>query len=100
MNKQECKKYLKRAFNRLKEQNKSLTIENLKIEMQKEIDAESEIYIAYSKMALYTLLNSDTDINVKQLLAEIDAITQIYSEYEIILKSNNIPQIFSQIEKS
>lgn len=100
MNKNECKKYIKRAFNRLKDQNKSVTPINLEIEMQREIKTESDLYIAYSKMALYTLLNSATDITAKHLTNEIDVMPRLYSKYEVIIKANNLPQIFSQIEKS
>ena len=54
MNKQECKKYLKRAYKKIKEQNKSITPSNIEVEMRKQIKAEEEIYIAYSKIALHT----------------------------------------------
>lgn len=99
MNKQECKKYLKRAYKKIEEQNKSITPSNIEIEMRKQIKAEEEIYIAYSKMALHTLLHSATIITTKHLEEEIDTMDELYNEVEIIIKANSLPQIFSQVEK-
>ena len=47
MNKVECKKYLKKAFNSIKAQNKSITINNLENEMKNIINCEINLYIAY-----------------------------------------------------
>ena len=44
MNKTECKKYLRKAFNNIKKQNKSITIENLEREMNKIIEIDSNIF--------------------------------------------------------
>lgn len=90
MNKSECKKYIKKAYNNIKEQNKSITLNNLENEMKKELNNDCKIYIAYSKMALYTLLKSATDITVKELSNEIDVIVRLYDKDCIINKTKNI----------
>lgn len=90
MNKNECKKYIKRAFNRMKIQSKSMTPENIAIEMKREIDNESEIYIAYAKLAMHNLNNSATEITAKQLAMQIDVVPQIYNPIDAIIKSKSL----------
>lgn len=90
MNKQECKKYIKRAYYRLIKQSKSMTPENIAIAMKNEIDYESEIYIAYAKLAMHNLNNSATVITAKQLAAQIDVIPRIYKQQEVAGKFKNI----------
>lgn len=90
MDKKECKKYIKRACNRLLKQNQKITIKNLEKEMENEIRKESEIYISYAKIALDTLLNSATVITANQLSEEIDVIDNIYKLPDIISKSKRL----------
>lgn len=89
MNKQECKKYLKRAYYSLIKQSKSMTPENIAIAMKNEIDYESEIYIAYAKLAMHNLNNSATVITANQLAAQIDIIPRIYKQQDVVEKSKN-----------
>lgn len=63
---------------------------NIEKEMQREIKTESDYYIAYGKMSLYTLLNSATTVTKKQLVAEIDVMRKLYGEAEIITKANKL----------
>ena len=85
MNKQECKKYLKRAYYSLIKQSKSMTPENIEIAMKN----ESEIYIAYAKLAMHNLNNSATVITANQLAAQIDIIPRIYKQQDVVEKSKN-----------
>lgn len=88
MNKTECKKYLRRAFNNIKKQNKSLTPDNLEIEMKKIIEIDANIYIDYSKIALKNLLIAPNEVTAQSLTQEIDIIQKIYTERQIILEAN------------
>ena len=88
MNKTECKKYLRKAFNNIKKQNKSITIENLEREMNKIIEIDSNIYIDYSKIALKNLLAAPNEITAQSLTEQIDIIQKIYTERQIILEAN------------
>lgn len=90
MNKTECKKYLRKAFNNIKKQNKSITIENLENEMRKQINKESENYIDCSKIALNNLLNSANDIKVADLIGQVDIVTQIYDERQLIIQASKL----------
>lgn len=90
MNKVECKKYIRRAFRKMKNQNKSMIPQNLAIEMERAIKEETSIYIAYGKIAMHLLSKSATQITAKQLASEVDVIPTIYSNSEIILKSKNL----------
>lgn len=90
MNKNECKKYIRKAFNNMKAQNKSITIKNLENEMLNLIDEDKELYIAYGKMALYTLLNSASIITDKDLEKEIDVLKIIYKDEKIVNKASNL----------
>lgn len=90
MNKVECKKYLKKAFDSIKAQNKSITINNLENEMKNIINCEINLYIAYSKLALHTLLNSGTTITTKSLIEELEVIPKIYNEIDAIKKSEKL----------
>lgn len=88
MNKTECKKYLRKAFNNIKKQNKTITIENLEREMNKIIEIDSNIYIDYSKIALKNLLAAPNEITAQNLTEQIDIIQKIYTERQIILEAN------------
>ena len=90
MNKVECKKYIRRAFRKMKNQNKNMTPQNLAIEMEREIKEEALIYMAYGELAMHLLNKSATEITAKQLASEVDVIPSIYSNSEIILKSKNL----------
>lgn len=90
MDKKECKKYVKRACNRLLNNKQKITIKNLEREMENEIKKESEIYISYAKIALDTLINSATTITANQLSEEIDIIDNIYTLPDIISKSKRL----------
>ena len=90
MNKHECKKYIKRAYDRLRVQSKRMTPENIAIEMERVIKSESKIYIAYAKLAMYNLNHSANEINAKQLMAQVDVIPKIYDQSDILIKAENI----------
>ena len=79
MNKQDCKKYLRRAYKNIINTNKSLTPENIEFEMKKEIKKQGLEYIAYSKIAVSNMLSSaNSTITLNDLLEEIDVLVKIY----------------------
>lgn len=86
MNKNECKKYVKRAFKRIIKTGKSLTPENIEIEIMNSINNEAEIYASYGKIAMYNLKNSATEVTTKQLEKQIDIIPTIYKTQSKILE--------------
>lgn len=90
MNKTELKKYIKRAYARMKYQSKAMTPENIAIEMDREIKNESKIYIAYAKLAMHDLNKSASKVTAKQLVAQIDVIPNIYSQIDVMLKAKNL----------
>jgi len=90
MNKNECKKYINRACCRLLSQNKSMTSENLEIEMKKVINDEADVYIAYGKLAIHNLKKSATEITIRELLKQIDVIPKIYNQIDVIIKSKKL----------
>ena len=90
MNKYQCKKYIKKAYCNIKEQNKTLTMENLEIELKKQIEKETGIYIDCAKIALNNLSHSANDISAKDLISQLDVILKIYDERQIILKANKL----------
>ena len=90
MNKTELKKYIKRAYARMKYQSKAMTPENIAIEMDREIKNESTIYIAYAKLAMHDLNKSASKVTAKQLVAQIDVIPNIYSQIDVMLKAKNL----------
>ena len=90
MNKTELKKYIKRAYARMKYQSKAMTPENIAIEMNREIKNESKIYIAYAKLAMHDLNKSASKVTAKQLVAQIDVIPNIYSQIDVMLKAKNL----------
>lgn len=87
MNKVECKKYIRRAYQQLIAHNKSMTPENIEIELKNVLNEESKIYIAYSKLAMHNLNRSATEITAKQLTKQIDVIKKLYSPMDVISKS-------------
>ena len=85
MNKHECKKYLKRAYKKIKEHNKNLDIENIEFEMEMVVREQMNEYIAYSKIAIYNMIKSgNIEITLKDLLSEIDILPTIYSKEKAI----------------
>lgn len=79
MNKQDCKKYIKRAYKNLINSNKEITPDNMEKEMIKEIKKQGSEYIAYSKIAVSNMLNSANSlITLNDLLEEIDVLVKIY----------------------
>lgn len=87
MNKNECKKYIKRASKSLEYQYKDINYENLEIEMRKEINKEVKLYVAYGKVAIETLKSSANKINSKDLALEVDTLSRLYTDSQIIQKS-------------
>lgn len=81
MNKQDCKKYIKRAYKNLINSNKEITPDNMEKEMIKEIKKQGSEYIAYSKIAVSNMLNSANSlITLNDLLEEIDVLVKIYPQ--------------------
>lgn len=79
MNKQDCKKYIKRAYKNLINSNKEITPDNMEKEMIKEIKKQGSEYIAYSKIAVSNMLNSANSLlTLNDLLEEIDVLVKIY----------------------
>ena len=79
MNKQDCKKYIKRAYKNLINSNKEITPDTMEKEMIKEIKKQGSEYIAYSKIAVSNMLNSANSlITLNDLLEEIDVLVKIY----------------------
>lgn len=90
MNKRECKKYIRKAFLSLKAQSKKISIENLSMEMDKVIEQEKQVYIAYAKIGLYLIKNSANEITANEIIKEIDVIPQVYSLDDLLKKANTI----------
>lgn len=91
MNKQECKKYFKRAYKKLAEHNKSLNTENIEIEMKSILKEEMIEYIAYSKIAVNNMQKSgNVQITLKDLLSQIDILPAIYSKEKAINTANKL----------
>lgn len=90
MNKVECKKYIRRAYSQMALQSKSMTPENIAIEMERQINNESKVYIAYAKLAMHNLIKSASEINEKQLTSQIDVISKIYNKSDIVEKSKKL----------
>lgn len=91
MNKKECKKYVRRAYKRLIEVNKSLDEENIEQEMKNVLEEQMKEYIAYSKIAVRNMKNSgNLEIKLKDILAQIDILPQIYPKYKAIDIANKL----------
>ena len=81
MNRQDCKKYLRRAYKNLMSANKKITPDNIENEMIKEIKKQGSEYIAYYKIAVSNMLNSaNSTITLNDLLEEIDVLVKIYPQ--------------------
>ena len=63
--------------------NKSITLKNLEIEMNRVIRNKYLEYISYSKIALYILQNSATEITPKKVAEEIDSVCRLYNKVEV-----------------
>ena len=91
MNKQECKKYFRRAYKRLITNNKPISISNIENEMNNVIDTQKEEYIAYSKIAIHNMQKSgNVEIGLKDLLSQIDILPRIFKREIAINKANTL----------
>lgn len=91
MNKQECKKYIRKAYKRLLDLNKTLNEENIEQEMKNVLEEQMEEYIAYSKISVWNMKNSgNLEITLKDILAEIDILPTIYPKYKAIEMANKL----------
>ncbi len=91
MNRTKCKKYLTKAYTHTIAQNKSITPENIEMEMKKVIEQENLEYIAYSKIAVYDMQNSANEmITLNDLLKEVDILPEVYTKMAAILRAKKI----------
>lgn len=90
MNKRECKKYIRKAFSNLKAQSKEISTSSLSLEMEKVIDQEKQVYIAYAKIGLYLIENSANEVTSNEVIKEIDIIPQIYSLDDLLKNAKTI----------
>ena len=91
MNKVECKKYLRKAYKKVMEHNKNITPKNIEDEMKKAMEEECIEYIAFAKIAVNNMQTSANDVIKKaDLVAEIDALTRIYTKYYAIEMAKNL----------
>ena len=78
MNKQECKKYIRRAYKKIIDFNKSL-------------NEQIEEYIAYSKIAVHNMKHSgNIEITLKDLLSQVDILPKIYTKFDAITASKKL----------
>ena len=91
MNKNDCKKYLKRAFKKIKENKEKLNVKSIEYYMKKVTDDQMKEYISYSKIAMNNLTNSgNIEITLKDLLEEIDILPRVYTKDEAISTANKL----------
>ena len=91
MNKNECKKYIRRAFKKLISDNKSISISNMEMEMKKIINEQMEEYISYTKIAIHNMkFTANTEITLKDIFDEIDILPKIYSRKNGILRAKQL----------
>lgn len=91
MNKQECKKYFKKAYKKIIEQNENLNTNNIEFEMKNVAKEQLTEYIAYSKIAVNNMKSSgNLKITLKDLLAQIDILPKIYSKERAINVANKL----------
>lgn len=91
MNKQECKKYIRKAYKRLISSNKTLNEKNIELEMKNVLNEEIMEYIAYSKIAVHNMRKSgNLKITLKDILAQIDILPTIYSKYNAVNVANKL----------
>ena len=91
MNKQECKKYFKKAYKKIIEQNKNLNTKSIVFEMKNFAKEQFTEYIAYSKIAVNNMKSSgNLKITLKDLLAQIDILPKIYSKERAINVANKL----------
>lgn len=60
------------------------------MEMDKVIEQEKQVYIAYAKIGLYLIKNSANEITANEIIKEIDVIPQVYSLDDLLKKANTI----------
>ena len=91
MNKNDCKKYLKRAFKKIKENKEKLNVKSIEYYMKKVTDDQMKEYISYSKIAMNNLTNSgNIEITLKDLLEEIDILPRVYTKDKAISTANKL----------
>lgn len=91
MNKNLCKQYLRKAYKNAIKHGKLINEKNIEDEMRNIIKEQNELYIAYSKIAVYTIRNSaNQPIVLPDLIMQIDILPDIYTPYEARRRSEEI----------
>ena len=91
MYKQECKKYLIKAYKKITEQNKNLNTKNIEFEIKNIAKEQLTEYIAYSKIAVNNMnCSGNIQITLKDLLYQIDILPRIYSKENAIDIANKL----------
>ena len=91
MDKNDCKKYLKRGYSKITENKEKLNVKNIEYYMKKVTDEQMKEYISYSKIAMNNLANSgNIEITLKDLLGEIDILPRIYTKEDAIFTANRL----------
>lgn len=91
MDREDCKKYLKRAYKKILENKEILNVKSIEYYMKKVTDEQMKEYISYSKIAINNLLKSgNSEITLKNLLGEIDILPKIYSKDRAVFTANRL----------
>ena len=87
MDKKECKKYIKRAYKKIKMSKEILNLKSIEHYMKDVTEDQMLEYISYSKIAMNNMLNSgNIEITLKDLLEQIDILPQIYTKKNTKIK--------------
>lgn len=85
MNRSECKKYIRKAYKRIINSNKTLNEVNIEYEMRNILNEQIEVYVAYYKIAVHNMKNSgNIEVTLKDILSQIEILQTIYPKYDAI----------------
>lgn len=82
--------YVEEVILKLKTEKKEITMEELENSLDKLLDKNKEIIIAYAKVALDNINHSANEITVREMEAQIQILKDLYTTEKLIERAKKI----------
>lgn len=82
--------YIEEVILKLKAENKKITIEELENSLDKLLDKNKEIIIAYAKVALDNINHSANEVTAREMEAQIQILKDLYTTEKLIERAKKL----------
>lgn len=82
--------YIEEVILKLKAENQKITIEELEKNLDKLLDKNKEIIIAYAKVALDNINHSANEVTAREMEAQIQILKDLYTTEKLIERAKKL----------